>query len=60
MNLLSMVGYYGKSVAQCTNKLLKEGLIDFTSSDIHYKKHIDAFEKALIISEIKALEMKLL
>ncbi len=56
LNLLSTVGYYGKSVAQCANKLLKEGLIDFTGSDIHHKKHIDAFQKPLIISEIKALE----
>ena len=56
LNLLSTVGYYGKSVARCANKLLKEGLIDFTGSDIHHKKHIEAFEKPLIISEIKALE----
>lgn len=56
LNLLSTMGYYGKSVAQCANKLLKEGLIDFTGSDIHHKKHIEAFDKPLVISEVNALE----
>ncbi|RTY92286.1 tyrosine-protein phosphatase [Flavobacterium sp. GT3R68] len=55
LNLLSTVGYYGKGVAETAQKLLQKGMIDFAGSDIHHKKHVEAFAKKVIIKESKSL-----
>ena len=57
LNLLSSVGYYGSDVAQTSEKLLKEGFIDFAGSDIHHKQHIDSFSRKIVLNETKALEI---
>ncbi len=56
MNLLSTVGYYSTSVAECADKLLKKGFIDFCSSDVHHLKHTESFYKRIIIKESEALK----
>lgn len=43
LNLLSSTGYYGDSVAQTADKLLKEKMYDFAATDAHHAKHINAF-----------------
>jgi protein-tyrosine phosphatase len=55
LNLLSTVGYYGKNVASIADKLLKQNMIDFTGSDIHHKRHIEAFQNKVLISSTKQL-----
>jgi len=55
VNLLSCVGYYGKEVAQVSDRLLAEGLIDYAGSDVHHMRHVNAFAKKLIIKSDKAL-----
>ena len=55
LNLLSTVGYYGKKALEATDYLLKNQLIDFTGSDIHHKKHLDAFSEKIKIREISLL-----
>lgn len=49
INLLSSVGYYGKRETETAQKLLDQGMIDFVGSDVHHQKHIDSFEKKLLI-----------
>lgn len=49
MNLLSSVGYYGKHEAETAQKLLENGMIDFVGSDVHHQRHIDSFQKKLVI-----------
>ena len=56
LNLLSAVGYYGKSVAKTAQLLLDKGLIDFTGSDVHHDKHIKSFSKKLEISNVQGLK----
>jgi protein-tyrosine phosphatase len=56
VNLLSTVGYYGEAVAEAAKKLLKKGLIDFTGSDIHHKKHIASFSNKILIKELQPLK----
>ena len=60
INLLSTTGYYGKIVSKICDQLLKGGLIDFVGSDIHNKKHINAFNNKICINEVnnfkKAIE----
>jgi protein-tyrosine phosphatase len=55
LNLLSTVGYYGKKAVKATDYLLKNQLIDFTGSDIHHKKHIEAFHKKVKIKKVHLL-----
>nr|WP_299340362.1 CpsB/CapC family capsule biosynthesis tyrosine phosphatase [Allomuricauda sp.] len=40
LNLLSLSGYYGTEIQKVAMYLLKEGMIDFVSSDAHHKNHI--------------------
>ena len=55
VNLLSTMGYYGPEVAECAEKLLKKGMIDFVGSDVHHQKHIDALSKRIITKDAVAL-----
>ena len=49
LNLLSTVGYYGKSVATIADFLLANNLIDFVGSDIHHDRHVNAFYQSIKI-----------
>ncbi len=55
LNLLSTVGYYGKKTVKATEFLLKNQLIDFTGSDIHHIKHLEAFQRKIKIKKIHLL-----
>lgn len=55
LNLLSVVGYYGSSVAKIADRLLKENLIDFVGSDVHHMQHVNSFQNKIIIKSEKKL-----
>lgn len=55
LNLLSVIGYYGKPVADTALALLKTGMIDFTGSDVHHKNHIAGFYKRILVKDEKPL-----
>ena len=56
LNLLAIVGYYGKDVANTTDYLLKEGLYNFVGSDIHHKFHVESFQKKIILGNQNRVE----
>lgn len=56
LNLLSIVGYYGIEVAETAKKLLSNGLIDFVGSDVHHKKHIEAFDRKILLKDLQPLK----
>ena len=41
VNLLSVTGYYGKSVAKAAKYILDNGLADFVGTDLHHFKHLN-------------------
>ena len=43
VNLLSLTGYYGKSVAKAALYMLKNDLVSFAGTDMHHERHLDAF-----------------
>lgn len=45
VNLLSLAGYYGKSVKQVALALLKERMIDIVGTDLHHMKHLEFVTK---------------
>ena len=56
INMLSTVGYYGEFVARTAEELLKRGMIDFASSDIHHERHVAAFEGKVLFKDVKPLQ----
>lgn len=55
LNMLSATGYYGEHVAKISNSLLKEGLIDFTGSDVHHTRHLEAMHKKIVLKNYEYL-----
>lgn len=44
LNVLSILGYYGKDVKYLAEQLLKENLYDFVGTDLHHERHLSAFK----------------
>jgi tyrosine-protein phosphatase YwqE len=42
VNLLSIIGYYGKEARQLAEFLLKKRYVDFLGTDLHHERHLDA------------------
>ncbi|RQO65687.1 histidinol phosphatase [Pedobacter sp. KBW01] len=47
LNLLSVLGYYGKDVKQLAELLLKEKMYDFAGTDLHHDKHLTALTESV-------------
>jgi protein-tyrosine phosphatase len=45
LNLLSLQGYYGSSVQELAEYLLKKGYYDFAGSDLHHERHMAGLQK---------------
>jgi protein-tyrosine phosphatase len=45
LNLLSVTGYYGKSVKSAAEAILKAGLYDCAGTDLHHERHLAVLEK---------------
>lgn len=56
LNLLSTVEYYGSKIAKVTDELLTKGMYSFCGTDVHHKKHIEAFDSKLKIKNIQSLK----
>jgi len=62
LNLLSVLGYYGKDVKLAAETLLKENMYDLAGSDLHHDKHLntltDAIQSGKMYNLIGAYEFK--
>ncbi|WP_293784017.1 CpsB/CapC family capsule biosynthesis tyrosine phosphatase [uncultured Pedobacter sp.] len=47
LNLLSIMGYYGKDVKQLAEVLLKEKMYDLAGTDLHHNKHLSTLTDAV-------------
>ncbi len=56
INLLSLVGYYGKDVVKSSNILLSNEFIDYVGSDIHNIKQMNAFSKKVVTGNIDKIK----
>lgn len=56
MNLLSATGYYGSGITEVADYLLKENMYDFVGSDVHHKKHLEAFSSKVQLKNMDVLE----
>ena len=46
VNLLSLTGYYGKTVAKAAKFILDNDLADFVGTDLHHYRHLDVLTDA--------------
>jgi protein-tyrosine phosphatase len=49
MNMLSILGYYGSAISECTWTLLNNKMIDFVGSDIHNERHLSALRNNMTL-----------
>jgi protein-tyrosine phosphatase len=47
LNLLSVLGYYGKEVKHLAEVLLKEKMYDLAGTDLHHDKHLNTLTEAI-------------
>ena len=45
VNLLSLIGYYGKGVKIIAEKLIKQKMIQFAGTDMHHTNHLNALQE---------------
>jgi protein-tyrosine phosphatase len=45
INLLSLLGYYGKPVKTIAEKLLKNKMVDLVGTDMHHERHLEALKE---------------
>lgn len=55
INLLSLTGYYGKSVQDAARMLVNENLVDLIGSDLHHTRHLQAMQSNLLMAEVDAI-----
>lgn len=47
MNLLSLVGYYGKSIRKAALKLMEKQYVSYAGTDLHHQRHIEQLHHLL-------------
>jgi protein-tyrosine phosphatase len=55
VNLLSLLGYYGKSVQETARYLVKEGMVDLIGTDLHHQRHLEAMHMPALIKEVHSI-----
>ena len=67
VNLLSLLGYYGKGVKAVAEKLIKQNMIQFAGTDMHHTNHLNALQELAgkksfytLIDEVNLLNKTLL
>lgn len=45
VNLLSLLGYYGKPSKQIAEKLIKSGMVTLLGTDMHHENHLNSLKK---------------
>jgi tyrosine-protein phosphatase YwqE len=54
VNLLSLTGYYGRSVAEMAKKLLARGWVEFAGTDVHHLKQINKLTSKQVTAAAQA------
>ena len=53
MNLLSLSGYYGRSVQETAHFMVQEKVVDLIGTDLHHQRHLDAMYHPSLIADVK-------
>jgi protein-tyrosine phosphatase len=55
INLLSLIGYYGRPVQDTAFYLIEEGLVDLVGTDLHHERHLESLHNLLRSEELNEL-----
>ena len=55
LNLLSLTGYYGKSVKKVAEHLIRQKMVSFAGTDLHHDRHLALLQK--LATDQKMLEL---
>lgn len=55
VNILSLDGYYGKSIAQMASKLFKLGFIELLGTDLHHDKHLMHLQSPQVYQKVNEI-----
>lgn len=55
LNLLSLIGYYGKPIKDTAWKLLKNKMIEYLGTDLHHQQHASKLKELLSLPPINRL-----
>ena len=55
LNILSLLGYYGKPIKEVAWKLLKHKLVDFLGTDLHHQQHANKLQEILTLPRFARL-----
>jgi tyrosine-protein phosphatase YwqE len=55
VNILSLAGYYGSSIAKWAKTLVEAGMVSYLGTDMHHTGHLKALEDALKHKDILRL-----
>jgi len=55
LNLLSLTGYYGKSVTELANYLVKQNAYDLVGTDLHHFRHLEALHSPALSVQLRKL-----
>ena len=55
LNLLSLVGYYGKTAQELAQHLVKKGYYELVGTDLHGQRHLDALNNPALLPAIQKL-----
>lgn len=58
INLLSLAGYYGKTVKATAEALLEADMVEFVGTDLHHTRHLNALRAYLASSDYHKLRRK--
>ncbi|NCU02757.1 MAG: histidinol phosphatase [Chitinophagaceae bacterium] len=53
INLLSLSGYYGKSVQDTAHYLVQHQLVDLIGTDLHHQRHLEAMQHPQLVADVQ-------
>ncbi|MBD1423810.1 tyrosine-protein phosphatase [Sphingobacterium chuzhouense] len=54
LNLLSLMGYYGRNERRVAKYLLENGMISLVGTDVHHERHVRALEIGILQEDVRA------
>jgi tyrosine-protein phosphatase YwqE len=55
INILSLAGYYGKSVQEAARYMIQNNLVELIGSDLHHDRHLHALQSRTLIAEVNSI-----
>jgi tyrosine-protein phosphatase YwqE len=53
VNMLSLIGYYGKAVQEAAHYMVKEKIVDLIGTDLHHQRHLDIMQDPGLFADVQ-------